>query len=176
VAAETPSSQWLSTFGGVAGVAAIAAAFVYGTGGVVLMLRLGLRRLPSTTAVPQLPREFLVSVGLQIVVPAVLIAVATLAVPRLPLRWTALAFAVVYLVIFVYLIAKPPFPAKACLAGGGGVAGVLIGESDSRTYLGDLSSRHPRRILTIPASRIETLLVGGEETAIEAAACPGRAG
>jgi hypothetical protein len=176
VAAEAPYSRWLATFGGVAGVAAIAAALVYGTGGLVLMLRLGLRRLPSTTAVPQLPREFLVSVGLQIVVPAVLVAAVTLAVPKLPLRWTALAFAVVYLAISVYLIAKPPFPAKACLAGGGGVAGVLIGESGSRTYLGDLSSRHPRRILTIPASRIETLLVGGEEAAIEAAACPGPAG
>ena len=80
------------------------------------------------------------------------------------------------LVLAVYLIAKPPFAAKACLAGGGGVAGVLIGETDGRTYLGDLSSRHPRRILTIPAARIDTLMIGGEEATIEAAACPGRPG
>ena len=70
MAAETPYSRWLATFGGVTGAVALAAAVVYGTGGLVLMLRLGLRRLPSTTAVPQLPREFLISVGLQIVVPA----------------------------------------------------------------------------------------------------------
>jgi hypothetical protein len=171
VAAETPDSRWLSTLGGVTGAVGLAAAFVYGTGGLVLMLRLGLRRLPSTTAVPQLPREFLVSVGLQIVVPAVLVAAATLAVARRPRR-AVLAFAVVYVGIAVYLIAKPPFAAKACLAGGGGVPGVLIGESDSRTYLGDPSSSHPRRIITIPAARIETLLIGGEEAAIGAAACP----
>jgi hypothetical protein len=172
VAAETPYSRWLATFGGVTGAVALAAALVYGTGGLVLMLRLGLRRLPSTTAVPQLPREFLVSVGLEIVVPAVLVAAATLAMARRRPRWALLAFVVVYVGIAAYLIAKPPFAAKACLADGGGVPGVLIGESDSRTYLGDPSSRHPRRIITIPAGRIETLLIGGEEAAIGAAACP----
>jgi hypothetical protein len=172
VAAETPYSRWLATFGGVTGAVALAAALVYGTGGLVLMLRLGLRRLPSTTAVPQLPREFLVSVGLEIVVPAVLVAAVTLAAARRRPRRAALAFAVVYVAIAVYLIAKPPFAAKACLAGGGGVPGVLIGESDSRTYLGDPSSSHPRRIITIPAARIETLLIGGDEAAIGAAACP----
>jgi hypothetical protein len=172
VPAETSYSRLLNTLGGVAGAAAMAAALVYGTGGLVLMLRLGLRRLPSTTAVPQLPREFLVSVGLQIVVPAVLVGGAALLASKLRRSWAAISFLVVYVGIGAYLIAKPPFPAKACLAGGGEVAGVLIGESDSRTYLGDLSSRHPRRIITIPAARVETLLVGGRETAIEGAACP----
>jgi hypothetical protein len=172
VSAEISYSRLLNTLGGVAGVAAVAAALVYGTGGLVLMLRLGLRRLPSTTAVPQLPREFLVSVGLQIVVPAVLVGGAALLVSRLRWSWAAIAFLVVYLGIGVYLVAKPPFPAKACLAADGEIAGVLIGESDSRTYLGDLSSRHPRRIITIPAARIETVLVGGSESALNDAVCP----
>ena len=172
MASESPYSRLLNTLGGVAGAAAVAAALVYGTGGLVLMLRLGLRRLPSTTAIPQLPREFLVSVGLQIVVPAALIAGVVLVASRPRLKWSAIAFAVVYVVIGAYLIAKPPFAAKACLAAGGAVAGVLIGETDGKTYLGDLSSRHPRRIITIPGSRIETVLVGGEESAIAGAACP----
>ncbi len=177
VASEGSYTRLLNTFGGVAGVAAVAAALVYGTGALVLMLRLGMRRLPSTTAVPQLPREFLVSVGLQIVVPAVLVGgVVVLASRRQPLRRAvargAIVSLAVYLVIGVYLIGKAPFPAKACLAGGGEVVGVLIGESANRTYLGDLSNRHPRRILTIPAGRIDTLLVGGREAQIEGAACP----
>jgi hypothetical protein len=183
VPAEDSYSRLFNTLGGVAGVAAVGAALVYGTGALVLMLRLGLRRLPSTTAVPQLPREFLVSVGLQIVVPAVLIGGAAFFVTKLrrsptrrALAWAASSFLVVYLGAGAYLIAKPPFPAKACLVGGGDVAGVLIGESASRTYLGELSSRHPRRIITIPAARIEELLIGGSEARIEGVACPGRAG
>ena len=178
MAAEGAYTRLLNTFGGVAGVAALGAALVYGTGALVLMLRLGLRRLPSTTAVPQLPREFLVSVGLQIVVPAVLVGVVVVLVARRrqPLRravtWGAIGALAAYLVIGVYLIGKAPFPAKACLAGGGNVVGVLIGESANRTYLGDLSNRHPRRIITIPAGRIDTLLVGGREAQIEGAACP----
>lgn len=172
MAADTPYSRWLATFGGVTGAVALAAALVYGTGGLVLMLRLGLRRLPSTTAVPQLPREFLLSVGLQIVVPAVLVGAVTLALARRRPRLAVIAALVVYVGIAIYLVAKPPFPAKACLADGGAVAGVLIGESDSRTYLGDLSTAHPRRILTIPAGRIATLMVGGQEAAITAATCP----
>jgi hypothetical protein len=170
---ESSYSRLLNTLGGVAGAAAVAAALVYGTGGLVLMLRLGLRRLPSTSAVPQLPREFLISIGLQIVVPAVLVAsLALLASKRRRLSWSVVLFVVVYVGIGAYLVAKAPFPAKACLAGGSDVAGVLIGEADRGTYLGDLSSRHPRRIILIPASRIETVLVGGQETAIEAASCP----
>ena len=170
---ESSYSRLLNTLGGVAGVAAGAAALVYGTGGLVLMLRLGLRRLPSTTAVPQLPREFLISIGLQIVVPAALVAGIAFLASKRRLRWPVIAFLVVFVALGAYLIAKPPFPAKACLAGGGAVAGVLIGETDSKTYLGDLSSRHPRRIITIPASRIESVLIGGRESAIEAAPCAG---
>jgi hypothetical protein len=169
----------LSTFGGVAGIAAVGAALVYGTGALVLMLRLGLRRLPSTTAVPQLPREFLISVGLQIVVPAVLVgsAAAFVAIQRVSpssrraLGAAAIAFTIVYVGVGAYLVAKAPFPAKACLAGGAEVAGVLIGESDTRTYLGDLSSRRPRRIITIPAGRIEQLVVGGHEVQLADVAC-----
>jgi hypothetical protein len=177
VPAEGSYTRLLNTFGGVAGVAAVGAALVYGTGAVVLMLRLGLRRLPSTTAVPQLPREFLISVGLQIVGPAVLVGGAVFfASRRQPRRRAvtraAIASLVVYLAIGGYLIAKAPFPAKVCLAGGGEVVGVMIGESANRTYLGDLSNRHPRRIVTIPAGRIDTVLVGGREAQIEGVVCP----
>jgi hypothetical protein len=179
VPAEGSYVRLLNTVGGVAGIAAAGAALVYGTGALVLMLRLGLRRLPSTSAVPQLPREFLMSVGLQIVVPALLIGGATLLAGRLR-RWparrslgqTATAFLVIYLAVSTYLVTKAPFPAKACLVGGGEIAGVLIGENSSRTYLGDLSSRHPRRIITIPASRVDALLVGGKEARIGSATCP----
>ena len=172
MATEPSHERLLNTLTGVAGVAAFAAALIYGTGGLVLMLRLGMRRLPSTTAVPQLPREFLLSVGLQIVVPAVLVGGAALFVSRLQWKWAAVAFVVAYLGIGVYLIAKAPFPAKACLVDGEEIAGVLIGENASRTYLGDLSSRHPRRIITIAGARMETLLVGGTEAAIGGADCP----
>jgi hypothetical protein len=172
VPTETSYARLLNTLGGVAGATALAAALVYGTGALVLMLRLGLRRLPSTTAVPQLPREFLLSIGLQIVVPSVLVAGASLLASKRRLSWAVIAFLVSCIGIGAYLVAKPPFAAKACLVGGGRVPGVLIGETDSRTYLGDLSSRHPRRIITIPAARIETLLIGGRETAIADAACP----
>jgi len=179
VPAEGSYTRLLNTFGGVAGVAAVGAALVYGTGALVLMLRLGLRRLPSTTAVPQLPREFLFSVGLQIVAPAVLVGGAVFLASTLRRRpqrravgWSATCALLVYLGVGSYLVAKAPFPAKACLAGGGDITGVLIGESANRTYLGDLSSRHPRRILTIPAARIEEVLVGGSEAQIEGVACP----
>jgi hypothetical protein len=181
VPAEDSYTRVLNTVGGVAGAAALGASLVYGTGALVLMLRLGLRRLPSTTAVPQLPRELLLSVGLQIVVPALLIGGAALMAfglrgspSRRALGRAATAFLVVYLAVGAYLVAKPPFPAKACLVGGGDVAGVLIGDGNSKTYLGDLSSRHPRRIITIPAARIEELLVGGAEERIEGVACPAR--
>jgi hypothetical protein len=46
-------------------IAGLAAA-IYLTGGLVLYLRLGLRRLPSTAVVSQLPREFLISIGLAV--------------------------------------------------------------------------------------------------------------
>ena len=172
-------TRLLNTFGGVAGIAAVGAALVYGTGALVLMLRLGLRRLPSTTAVPQLPREFLFSVGLQIVAPAVLVGGAVVVARVLrgrPVRpvlaWAAVGALVVYVALGAYFVAKAPFPAKVCLVGGGDLAGVLIGESANRTYLGDLSNRRPRRILTIPAARIDAVLVGGREAQIEGVQCP----
>lgn len=54
----------------VAATLAGLAAFVYVTGGATLAARLGRGHLPSTTVVPQLPREFLISQGLLIVIPA----------------------------------------------------------------------------------------------------------
>jgi hypothetical protein len=102
----------------------------------------------------------------------VLVGAVALALERRRPRVAFIAALVVYVGIAIYLVAKPPFPAKACLADGGAVAGVLIGESDSRTYLGDLSSAHPRRMLTLPAGRIQALVVGGKEAAITGATCP----
>ena len=86
--------------------------------------------------------------------------------------WAAIAFLFVYLGIGVYLVAKAPFPAKACLVGDGEIVGAMIGESDSRTYLGDISSRRPRWIITIPAAQVETVLVGGSEAGLADAVCP----
>ena len=54
-------------------VAAGLAGFVgvlYVVGAVVIGVRLGLRDLPSTAVVAQLPREFLLSTGLNVVLPA----------------------------------------------------------------------------------------------------------
>ena len=70
---------------------------------------------------------------------------------------------VLYLAIGIAQVAKAPFPAKACLSDGGEVSGVLIGETSDRTYLGDRSREHPRRIISIPLTRVERVVVGGSE-------------
>jgi hypothetical protein len=51
-----------------AGLAAIVAA-LYVVGAVVIGVRLGLRDLPSSAVVAQLPREFLLSTGLNVILP-----------------------------------------------------------------------------------------------------------
>jgi hypothetical protein len=58
-----------------AGLAAIVAV-LYVLGAVVIGVRLGLRDLPSSAVVAQLPREFLLSTGLNVALPAPAIAVA----------------------------------------------------------------------------------------------------
>ena len=44
---------------------------MYLTGGLALQLRLGLEGLPSSVAVPQLPREFVIGIGLLVVLPSI---------------------------------------------------------------------------------------------------------
>jgi hypothetical protein len=172
-------SRLINAIGAFTGAVAGLVAVVYFTGGAVLSLRLGLERLPSTAAVPYLPREFLVSLGLNVVLPAI----AAGALTALVLRWRGRALrstapagvavgVAVYVLVGGLLVAKSPFPATACLTGGGEAAGVFIGETDARTYLGDLSSRRPRRIVSIPVDRVERLLVGGSEAAIVRLRCP----
>jgi hypothetical protein len=58
-------------FAEAAGMLAGLAALVYLTGALALQLRLGREGLPSSVAVPQLPREFLIGLGLLIVAPAI---------------------------------------------------------------------------------------------------------
>ena len=168
--AQSPDARrdLFGTLEKLTGALAGAAALIYLTGGLALQLRLGAVRLPSSAAVPQLPREFLISQGLLIVAPA--IAVAVLA------RWAATKFdrsrvaagiiAVVagiacYAAIGLLVVTKDPFPAKICLSNGGEVAGVFIGETSERTYLGDVASAHPRRVVSIPQSQVARVVVGG---------------
>jgi hypothetical protein len=160
------------------GALAGAAALVYLTGGLALQLRLGLVRLPSSAAVPQLPREFLISVGLLIVAPAIAAAVAAGWVARVlggrQLQRTAAAIGagvVCYLAIGALVVSKDPFPAKVCLLEGGEVVGVLIGETSGRTYLGDPADARPRRVVSIPQSRVARMVVGGGEPLIGDVTC-----
>jgi hypothetical protein len=152
------------------------AALVYLTGGLALQLRLGLVRLPSSAAVPQLPREFLISLGLLIVAPAIAVGFATHWLARsrrLPRAIGAGIAAGVasYLLVGALVVLKDPFPAKVCLTDGGDVSGVLIGETSGRTYLGGLESERPRRVLSIPQSQVARMVVGGRERELAGVRC-----
>jgi hypothetical protein len=147
------------------------AALVYLTGGLALQLRLGAGGVPSSVAVPQLPREFLISLGLLIVAPAVALGVVLGHITHSAKVGIAMAL-LGYLVIGWLVVGKNPFPAKVCLAGGGEVTGVFIGETDARTYLADLGGEHPRRIISIPQSRVEGVAVGGQTPQLEELRCP----
>jgi hypothetical protein len=171
-------SWLLGALGRLTGLFAGLVAAIYLTGGLVLSLRLGLERLPSTAAVAQLPREFLISLGLTVVVPAIGVGMLGWWLARRRWRTSGRAAAVgttlataCYLVIGVAQVAKSPFPAKVCLADDGEQSGVLIGETGSRTYLGDRSSEHPRRIISIPLARVERVLVGGSEADLGQVSC-----
>jgi hypothetical protein len=171
-------SRLVGALGRLTGLFAGLVAVIYLTGGLVLSLRLGLERLPSTAAVAQLPREFLISLGLTVVVPA--IGVGALGWWLARRRWkengraasVGVALSVVcYLGVGGAQVAKAPFPAKVCLADGGEASGVFIGETGSKTYLGDRSSQHPRRIISIPLARVERVLVGGSDEQLGHASC-----
>jgi hypothetical protein len=152
------------------------AALVYLTGGIALQLRLGLVRLPSSAAVPQLPREFLISLGLLIVAPAIAVGFGTHLLARrrgvAGTVWAGIAAGLVcYVLVGALVVFKDPFPAKVCLADGGEVSGVLIGETGGRTYLGDLESERPRRVLSIPQSQVARMVVGGRERELGGVRC-----
>jgi len=176
---QNRNSGLLGILGTLTGLFAGLVAAIYLTGGLVLSLRLGLERLPSTAAVAQLPREFLISLGLMVVVPAIGVGALGWWLGRRHWNMNGRAVTVgIALGVLCYLaiggsqVAKAPFPAKVCLAGGGEASGVFIGETDSRTYLGDRSSEHPRRIISIPLARVERVQVGGSEQQLGGAPCP----
>ena len=105
----------------VTGAFAGLAALVYLTGALALQLRLGVGGLPSSVAVPQLPREFLIGIGLLVVAPAIGVGLVLSSVlrRRSPSRATASALGLVaglscYLVIGALVVAKDPFPARVC--------------------------------------------------------------
>jgi hypothetical protein len=178
---QNPYGRLLAALGRLTGLLAGLVAGIYFTGGLVLSLRLGFERLPSTAAVAQLPREFLISLGLAIAIPALGAgALGWWLGRRVWKDQTRAAVAGLALTVVCYLaiggaqVAKAPFPAKACLTDGGEVSGVFIGETGSRTYLGDRSSEHPRRIISIPLARVERVLVGGSEQQLSSASCAQR--
>lgn len=176
MAGNEPGDQhWVQSARDLTGAAAGLAALVYITGGVALQLRLGSGGVPSSVAVPQLPREILISLGLLIVAPAVAAGVLASRIAqghsRAALVGTGCAV-LVYLVIGWLVVSKNPFPAKVCLTGGGEVAGVFIGETAGRTYLADLSGNHPRRIISIPQSGVQGVAVGGRTAQLAQLRCP----
>jgi hypothetical protein len=175
VAPEAGDRSWFRSISDFTGAAAGLAALVYLTGGLALQLRLGSGGVPSSVAVPQLPREFLISLGLLIVAPAVAAGVLASRVAKDRIAHSVIvgtvSAALVYLVIGWLVVSKNSFPAKVCLTGGGEVAGVFIGETDSRTYLADLAGNHPRRIISIPQSRVEGVAIGGRTTQLEQVRC-----
>jgi hypothetical protein len=72
---DPKSTDVVTRLGQLVGLAAGAVALVYAAGGGVLALRLYLAHLPSVKIASQLPREFLISIGLaQIVLPVVAVA------------------------------------------------------------------------------------------------------
>jgi hypothetical protein len=174
VAPEVGHRNWITSVGELASAAAGLAALVYITGGLALQLRLGSGGVPSSVAVPQLPREFLISLGLLIVAPAIAAGMlaSRVAKGRAHAAMVGTVCAVlVYLVIGWLVVSKNSFPAKVCLTGGDEVVGVFIGETDSRTYLADLTGNHPRRIISIPQSRVEGVAIGGRAAQLQQLHC-----
>ena len=163
-------------------VAAGLAGFVgvlYVVGAVVIGVRLGLRDLPSTAVVAQLPREFLLSTGLNVVLPAPAAAVG-LYVSFVLLfkrsreklaRNAGVLAAVVAVASAGYYIAKAPFPAKVCSPTGGTAAvGDFIGETGDRVYIGELRDHEGRRrIASVPVAGVGQVLIGG---GAKTARCP----
>ena len=173
--AQPPERDLAGALRELAGWAAGVATLVYLTGGLALQLRLGAVDLPSSVAVPQLPREFLISVGLLIVAPAIAVALLVWSMagwlarrrerePSHRIAAAVVAGVVCYLVIAALVVLKDPFPARVCLLNGRGVDGVFVGETSDRTYLGDLERpNEPRHLVSIPRSQIARVVVGGRE-------------
>jgi hypothetical protein len=153
-----------------AGLAALIGV-LYVVGAVVIGVRLGLRDLPSSAVVAQLPREFLLSTGLNVVLPAPAVAVAlyvsfVLVARRTRhrlLRNAAVLAAFFAIASAAYYIWKDPFPAKVCSPAGSTVAaGDFIGETGDRVYIGrprDPAGR--RRIASVPVAEVGQVLIGG---------------
>jgi hypothetical protein len=81
---ESRGTELLKALGLVVGLLAGIVGLLYAIGGGVVTLRLYLEDLPSLTVVGQLPREFLISIGLtQIVLPALGVAALYFAVRAL---------------------------------------------------------------------------------------------
>ncbi|MGH2797219.1 MAG: hypothetical protein ACRDM0_06015 [Thermoleophilaceae bacterium] len=174
---ETPHARWqtvmanLQSLGNVAAVLAALVGALYVVGAVVIGVRLGLRDLPSSAVVAQLPREFLLSTGLNVVLPAPAVAVAVYASVALVVgqgkatvaRRSAVLAACVAVASAGYYIWKDPFPAKICSEAGGATAvGDFIGETGERVYIGELRDREGRRrIASVPVARVGQLLIGG---------------
>jgi hypothetical protein len=176
--AQIQRSDPLQALRELAGAFAGVAALVYLTGGLALQLRLGLVRLPSSAAVSQLPREFVISTGLLIVAPAIALAFGAhwatgVFGGRRPRQLTTAIIAGVlcFVIVGTLVVRKDPFPAKVCLLDGGEVVGVLIGETSGRTYLGDVAAAHPRRVISVPQSQIARLVVGGREGQLDGVRC-----
>jgi hypothetical protein len=153
-----------------AGLAAVVGV-LYVVGAVVIGVRLGIRDLPSSAVVAQLPREFLLSTGLNVVLPAPVVAVALyVSVVLVTRRGRArlVRNAVVIAALFAaasaaYYVWKDPFSAKVCSPAGTEVAaGDFIGETGDRVYIGEL--RDPsgrRRIASVPVAGVGQVLIGG---------------
>lgn len=181
----TPRSLWdqlmanLENLGKVAAGLAAVVAVLYVVGAVVIGVRLGLRDLPSSAVVAQLPREFLLSTGLNVVLPAPAIAVALYASVALAAgqgRAAMVRNAVVVAAVFAvgsagYYVWKDPFPAKVCSPAGGATAvGDFIGETGERVYIGELrDASGRRRIASVPVAGVGQVLIGG---GAERAPCP----
>jgi hypothetical protein len=170
----------LETLGRVAAALAAIVAMLYVVGAVVIGVRLGLRDLPSTAVVAQLPREFLLSTGLNVLLPlpAALVAVwisAALAGKHVSstlarklsgervARYAVVVAALAALASTCYYIWKDPFPAKVCSTTGTATAvGDFIGETGQRVYIGELrDSEGRRRIASVPVAGVSQVLIGG---------------
>jgi hypothetical protein len=184
------SSGWLmanlENLGRVAAGLAAIVGVLYVVGAVVIGLRLGLRDLPSTAVVAQLPREFLLSTGLNVIlpIPAAVVAVYVACVmagryfvarkrrdagARAKLSAASLVRNVFVLALLAavasagYYVWKDPFPAKVCSPTGRTTAvGDFIGETGQRVYIGELRDRQgQRRIASVPVASVGQVLIGG---------------
>jgi hypothetical protein len=91
---------------------------------------------------------------------------------HLPLRVGVTIGIVTGLLLSVAMILKAPYTAKLCATDGSQVSGVLVGETASRTYIGDPAGAHPRRIISVPLSLVARLFVGGRAPDLEKVVCP----